>query len=120
MTFGEILRELMEDRDLTQRQLSADINVAAPTLGNYVRGLREPDYETLKTLAGYFGVTVDYLLDYQTKPAVSHLEDSLLRVFRQMTVEQQETYLEQGKVVVARNVKSQKSSMPTSAESKAG
>jgi transcriptional regulator with XRE-family HTH domain len=120
MAFGEILRELMEDRDLTQKQLSANINVAAPTLGNYVRGLREPDYETLKTIAAYFGVSVDYLLDYRCGQTTSRLEDSLLRVFRQMTNEQQEMFIEQGKVFVARNAKKQKSSMPTSAKSKAG
>ena len=114
MRFGEILRELMEDRDLTQRQLSADINVAAPTLGNYVRGLREPDYETLKHIAAYFGVSVDYLLDYRSEQAASRLEDSLLRVFRQMTDEQQETFIEQGKVFVARNARKKTS------QSKAG
>jgi len=120
MTFGDTLRALMEEKNLTQKRLSADLNIAAPTLGNYVRGLREPDYETLKAIAAYFRVSVDYLLDYRSEQTASRLEDSLLRVFRQMTDEQQETFVEQGKVFVAQNAKRQNSFTSTSAKGKAG
>jgi len=110
MMFGDILRNLLEERNLSQKQLSAELNVAASTLGNYIRNLREPDYETLKRLAAYFDVSTDYLLDYCHSPAGNRLENELLRVFRALTVEQQELYIEQGKVFLIQNNKKEKSS----------
>ena len=44
MNFGNILRELLEDNDITQKQLADDLNIASTTIGNYIRGLREPDF----------------------------------------------------------------------------
>ena len=44
MRFGDILRELLEERELTQKQLAADLHLASSTLGNYIRNIREPDY----------------------------------------------------------------------------
>jgi len=111
MRFGDILRNLLEERNLTQKQLSLDLNIAVSTLGNYIRNLREPDYETLKKIAAYFDVTTDYLLSYQSKQSQGPLEDELLRVFRLLSGEQQELYVEQGKVFISQNHKKEKSSL---------
>ena len=54
MKFGDILRELLEENELTQKQLAQDLNIAPSTLGNYIRNIREPDFETLKIFATYF------------------------------------------------------------------
>ena len=48
MNFGDILRELLEDRDLSQKQLADALNISASAIGNYVRNNREPDFGTLK------------------------------------------------------------------------
>ena len=64
MEFGDILRELLAERGITQKQLGQDLSLAPSTLGNYVNNLREPDYTTLKRIAQYFHVSTDYLLDY--------------------------------------------------------
>ena len=105
MKFGDILRSLLEDRDLTQKQLAAELNIAPTTLGNYFRNDREPDFETLKLLAKYFGVSTDYLLDYRTGKTSTHKEDELLNTFRRLTRTQQEVYLEQGKAFLNLNNK---------------
>ena len=105
MTFGEIIRKLLLEKNMTQRQLAAQLNIGASTLSNYVQNLREPDFATLKRLADYFDVSIDYLLDHRTRPAASHAEDDLLRVLRAMTAEQRELFVEQGKLFVARNKK---------------
>lgn len=105
MRFGDILRSLLDDRDITQKQLAASLNIAPTTLGNYFRNEREPDFETLKMLAGYFNVSTDYLLDYRTGNTSSRQEDELLRVFRAMTPEQQVIFVEQGKAVARLNQK---------------
>jgi len=98
MTFSDILRLLIEERGLTQKQLAKDLHIAVSTLGGYVQGTSEPDFDTLKRLAEYFEVSADYLLDFRTGKAKSHSEDDLLRVFRALSPAQQEIYLEQGKV----------------------
>lgn len=97
MTFSDILRLLIEERGLTQKQLAKDLHIAVSTLGGYVQGTSEPDFDTLRRLAEYFEVSADYLLNFRTGKANSHKEDDLLRVFRSLTPFQQEVYLEQGK-----------------------
>ena len=103
MNFSNKLRSLIEERNLTQKQVAKDLNIAPSTMGGYVQGSSEPDFETLKRLATYFDVTSDYLLNIPVDKCNNDLEDELLRVFRSMTLEQQEVYIEQGKVFVKVN-----------------
>ena len=110
MTLGEILRNLIAEKDITQKQLADSLNISASTLGNYIQNTREPDYAMLKSFANYFNVTTDYFLDHRTNQTLSHLEDELLRVFRLLTAEQQELFIEQGKLFIAHNNKKEKSS----------
>jgi len=105
MTIGEILRNLLADRDLTQKQLAESLNIGASTLSNYIQNNREPDYGTLKCFADYFGVSTDFLLNHRTKQAVSHQEDELLHIFRALTSDQQELFIGQGKLFVSHNKK---------------
>lgn len=60
--FGKRLRELREERDMTQRQLADVINLSPSTIGMYESGRRDPDSATLRRIAEYFGVSTDYLL----------------------------------------------------------
>jgi len=97
MQFGDVLRWLAEENELTQKQLAADLHMATSTLGNYVRNLREPDFDTLKRIAAYFRVSIDYLLDYHPKQGANAMEDDLLTAFRQLPPAHQRIFLEQGK-----------------------
>ena len=56
------LKQLRESKAITQFELSKDLKISASTIGMYEQGRREPDGETLKKIAQYFGVTTDYLL----------------------------------------------------------
>ena len=105
MQFGDVLRGLLEETEITQRQLAAELNLLPATLGRYIRNEREPDIETIKRIAQYFCVSTDYLLDYQSNQTFSHIEDEVLRIFRSMTPEQQVIYVEQGKAVARLNQK---------------
>ena len=105
MKFGEILRELLEDNDITQKQLATDLNIAATTIGNYIREMREPDFEILKLFAAYFNVTTDYLLDFQSGIEKDHSEEELLRLYRSLPTDKKELLLEQGKLLVRLNLK---------------
>ncbi|NMP37700.1 MAG: helix-turn-helix transcriptional regulator [Clostridiales bacterium] len=100
MSFSDKLRSLIEERNITQKQLAMDLNIAPSTIGGYVQGSSEPDFETLKRLAKYFNVSTDYLLNIHLTNSDSLKEDELLRVFRSMTAEQQNIFIEQGKVLI--------------------
>lgn len=101
MRFGDILRELLEEREISQKQFAQDLSLAASTVGNYIRNLREPDYETLKRIASYFSVSIDYLLDHQLPTAsTGHQEDRLLEIYQQLPDEFQTLYLSQGKLLL--------------------
>ena len=97
MKFGDILRWLIEENELTQRKLAEELHIAASTLGNYVQNLAEPDFDMLKRLAVYFNVSIDYLLDHHPKPGANDMEDDLLHAFRSLPPAQQRIFLEQGK-----------------------
>lgn len=105
MIFSEILRILIDEHGLTQKRLAQDLHIPVSTLGGYVQGTSEPDFETLKMLAGYFNVSADYLLNIQTGQAETRQENELLRIYRSLPTDQQELYLEQGKTMVRLNSK---------------
>lgn len=56
------LKELREEKNLTQKALSLEFNVAQNTISNWENGTREPDIETINQLAKYFNVSNDYFL----------------------------------------------------------
>ena len=62
MDFYIRLENLIEERNLTQKQLSLDLHIASSTLNGYVNNNREPDFATLVRFAKYFSVSTDYLL----------------------------------------------------------
>ena len=63
MSFCNKLRQLIDERNLTQKQLALNLHIAVSTMGGYVQGTSEPDFQTLKLIAEYFGVSTDYLLN---------------------------------------------------------
>ena len=105
MKFGDILRELLEEREISQKQLAQDLNLAPSTLGNYIRNLREPDYDTLKKIAEHFHVSTDFLLDFKFQNTTGYNENRLLNLYRSMTKDQQELFIEQGKLFIRHNQK---------------
>ncbi len=103
MSLGDKLRILIEERSLTQKELASQLNIAPSTLGSYVQNTREPDFSTLKSLATYFDVSIDYLLDYTSDKKNTDKEVEMLRIFRSLTEEQQHICIEQAKVFIRLN-----------------
>lgn len=50
------------EKQLNQTDLGSALNLATSTISMYENGKREPDFETLETIADYFNVDIDYLL----------------------------------------------------------
>lgn len=56
------IRNLREDRDLTQKQLAAFLMCDQSLYSKYERGERPLPLELVDKLADYYGVSTDYLL----------------------------------------------------------
>lgn len=110
MKLGETIKELLYLHDMTQKQLALSLNLSPSALGNYIQGSREPDYETLIRIADYFHVTTDFLLGIPCDGASTRNEELLLHIFRSLTKDQQELYLEQGQLFIRQNRKKSSSS----------
>lgn len=61
-TFGQRLKELRNDRGISQNELSKHIGVSKSSVNMYERDEREPGFETLEAIADFFNVNMDYLL----------------------------------------------------------
>ncbi len=64
--FGKQLKELRIAKGLSQRQLGEIFNVCNQTVSFWELGSREPDLDTLLTIAHFFDVSLEYLLEENT------------------------------------------------------
>lgn len=62
MAQTEVIRSLMEERDINQAALARIAGVTSGTVSQWFSGSFSPKAEPLQRMAEYFGVTVDYLL----------------------------------------------------------
>ena len=62
MSFGNRLKKLRLENNLTQENLSKKLNVSRATVGRYETDERFPDKNLLKKIADIFEVSIDYLL----------------------------------------------------------
>ena len=58
------LRELREQKGVTQKEVATAIGCTATVYSRYEREEREPDISTLCNLADYFEVSTDVLIGY--------------------------------------------------------
>ncbi len=56
------IRDLREDRDLTQKQVATVLNCSQQVYSNYELGQRDLPTAVLLALADYYGVSTDYIL----------------------------------------------------------
>lgn len=66
--FSVRLKKLRLQRRLTQEELAPELGISRSTLGMYETGKREPDFETLETIADYFNVDMNYLIGFSNDP----------------------------------------------------
>lgn len=65
--FGLRVKELRKQRNWTQKELAAKLDVRCPQLNKYEGGLHAPPIDKLVLLAEIFDTTVDYLLTGSNK-----------------------------------------------------
>jgi transcriptional regulator with XRE-family HTH domain len=69
--------ELRKSKKITQEGLSNKIGVSRSALSQYELGSRQPDYEIIKRMADFFGVSTDYLLGVERNGYI-HKEETQL------------------------------------------
>lgn len=82
------LRELRKKAGLTLKEVGAAVGSAESTMSLYETGKRQPDFDTMKKIADYFGVTVDHLMGSEVdenSEKRSSDEQTLLRGFRNLS-----------------------------------
>lgn len=62
-TLGEKIKYLRNEKDQTQEDFARMLNVYRSTLANWETDRALPDLNTIKQIANYFEVSIDYLLD---------------------------------------------------------
>ena len=60
--FTERLKELRQEKGLSQIQLAKETGISKSAIGFWETGERVPNAQAVVVLAKYFGVTSDYLL----------------------------------------------------------
>ena len=61
MYFYQRIRDLREDRDLTQAVLAKELSITAQQYSLYERGDREIPFHHVITLAKFYKVSIDYI-----------------------------------------------------------
>lgn len=81
MEFSERLKELRQEKGISQTRLASDIHISRSAVAKWENGLGLPNDESLRMLAEYFEITVDELI-----PSKSNEE---IIVSKNKTIDQQ-------------------------------
>ncbi len=65
MTFGEKLKHLRTQANLTQQQVANRINITRQAIAKWEQGVGLPDIDNLKKISSLFNVSIDEMLDYK-------------------------------------------------------
>ena len=68
MQYYPRIRDLREDKDLTQDQLVSILKMHKTTYTNYEQGKREPPFELIIKLAKLYNVSIDYIAGLTNEP----------------------------------------------------
>ncbi|MEE3428516.1 MAG: helix-turn-helix transcriptional regulator [Ruminococcus sp.] len=61
-TYSEIIRELREDRDLTQTQIAEVLGTTQQVYSRYEKGENEIPVRHIITLCKFYNISADYIL----------------------------------------------------------
>lgn len=69
--FGDILKDLRKSRNMTQKKLADKLHITEATVCRYEGGTANPPFETMRSIAAIFNVTMDYLYGMETSTSIS-------------------------------------------------
>lgn len=77
MEFGEKILKLRKDRGLTQEELAQALYVSRNAVSKWESGKGYPGIDSLKEIATFFSVSIDYLLSAEKIISIAEKENSL-------------------------------------------
>lgn len=86
------LRELREQKKLTQKEVANILKIDRSTYGKYETGDSEPSIETIIALANIFETSIDRIVGYEpkNKPIISEYEYLLIQKYRKTSLEKKQ------------------------------
>lgn len=87
MNIGNKIRELRKKRGLTQEQLSAVLGVSFQAVSKWENNITLPDIALMPSLAGYFGISMDELFDYNLSELEKEVEKIADEAYRYREIE---------------------------------
>lgn len=69
--FSDIFKQLLQKSNVTAYQMSKDTGISESLISNWKSGRQLPKYDSLNTLADYFGVSGDFLLGRTERPEIN-------------------------------------------------
>ncbi len=73
------IKELRKENKITQSKMAMDLDLSQNTISQYENGKREPDIKTLKRIADYFNVSIDYLVEREEYSKINNYKHLSLR-----------------------------------------
>ena len=73
---GDIIKQLRKNAKITQKIFADQMKVSKSTIAMWETNNREPDIETLKKIAEFFGVSVDYLTGSNITIDYSYIDET--------------------------------------------
>lgn len=89
----EKLKRLRMERGLSQQALAEKFNLTQQSIYKYENGLAEPDIETMKSFAVFFGISVDYLIGASDSSSIEDMFTTLCPTEREIRLLQNFRYL---------------------------
>ncbi|MGF7145939.1 transcriptional regulator with XRE-family HTH domain [Anaerotaenia torta] len=74
---GNKIKRARVEKGYTQKDVADKLNIPKSTYANYENNHREPNMDTLEAIAGVLGVTIDYLIGWDSnRPLKDNLNNS--------------------------------------------
>ena len=98
MDVAERIRDIIDDHDMTQKELAMRLDIRYTTLNNYLKKYNRVPLEVLRSIAVELNVTTDYLFDLAKSPerplSLNNTERKLIENFRSLSKSQKELILQ--------------------------
>lgn len=88
------LKQLRENKKMTQKYLAKKLNVSSQTILNWENGIYEPNISQLIELANIFNVSIDYLVERKNINMINDICNELEKISKDDIINFIKSYLE--------------------------
>lgn len=113
-TFGQKIKYLRQERNLTQKSLAEKLSITVSTLSHWECNYQEPSFDDLCKLCAFFDVEADFLIGIKSEianfplkneklaPTLSQDEQELLDIYHALAREYKAQILEYARYFASR------------------